>query len=551
MSESQCFILVEGINLYANIYDTDQLSVIRGSSFLYKDAIETLKDAFKGRMTCISSGASSGLFQPLAEQHAGPLVSAIEKFLAAPDCQYRLLTFMVVEAEATTLLEAKEKLYARLRLKQLQSLSLQPDRSAVEAGAFNSTPCGLSGNRIAAHHKRKIQGDKDKVLSDSVFQRWEYGRDAKKHYYAALLDDSGLKTQLEKSDFANDIETLCKDERQKLNQKMAVVYLDGNDFSTHQRNFIQSGNTVREQIERQQCFDTAIQQQRRQFLTETLQYLLPKQRGDVIRLETLLWGGDEMLLVMPAWEGFDFLQRFFAFGWQLPDGEGGADKPLTHAAGIVFCQANTPIRIIQKLARELAEDIKELKNGQGDPIGRQQNGWDYLVLESVDYPTNESLSGYFAERYGKTLADSRPGWLPAIDGWDRQRGELEALLTGKAVTRGQLHRIVQAIRRYPDPGKGEDDKACVAHAWVEVITLEGGVLAEAHPQEQAERRLFEVSEGQTFLKTLPDRARVWFGVESFDDPKQRAWFWIHLLELWDYLIPCQQPDGNEKPQEGQ
>ena len=29
------FLLVEGVNLYANIYDTDQLSVIRGSSFLY------------------------------------------------------------------------------------------------------------------------------------------------------------------------------------------------------------------------------------------------------------------------------------------------------------------------------------------------------------------------------------------------------------------------------------------------------------------------------------------------------------------------------------
>ena len=36
----QHYILVEGINIYANVFDTNQLSVIRGSSFLLKRAID-------------------------------------------------------------------------------------------------------------------------------------------------------------------------------------------------------------------------------------------------------------------------------------------------------------------------------------------------------------------------------------------------------------------------------------------------------------------------------------------------------------------------------
>ena len=55
------FLLVEGVNLYANIYDTDQFSVIRGSSFLYKDAITHHPKSICGWSKPVSTGASSGL----------------------------------------------------------------------------------------------------------------------------------------------------------------------------------------------------------------------------------------------------------------------------------------------------------------------------------------------------------------------------------------------------------------------------------------------------------------------------------------------------------
>ena len=130
MSELQYFILVEGINLYPNIYDTDQLSVIRGSSFLYKEAIEVVSREFAARMKCVSSGASSGLFLvPNGEEDINQLVGDIEAELTHPDKhRFHLLTFMAVHAQAAGLLQAKEKLLAALRLKQLQSLTPRWDR---------------------------------------------------------------------------------------------------------------------------------------------------------------------------------------------------------------------------------------------------------------------------------------------------------------------------------------------------------------------------------------------------------------------------------------
>ena len=61
---TQFYILVEGINIYANVFDTKQLSVIRGSSFLFKKAIDHLTEhaAIKDKFIALSTGASSGLY---------------------------------------------------------------------------------------------------------------------------------------------------------------------------------------------------------------------------------------------------------------------------------------------------------------------------------------------------------------------------------------------------------------------------------------------------------------------------------------------------------
>lgn len=541
------FILVEGINLYANLYDTHQLSVIRGTSFLFKDAIRYIGQHFEKQLKPISTGASSGLF--LLKENATKSVEAIAadiKQELQTEGDFRYLTFGIVCTEQDDLQAAKEQLIAQLRFQQLQQLQILPD---LNPGA---EPCSLSGSRIASSGQPKLKG---KPVAASIFQRWRYGRNKKYSYYSELIADTDtgkidpeLEQRLKDYRFANNVEILCADPNQpldrndeptrtdqplmypKLARKMALVYIDGNKFGDHQRNFIQQQT---DQIDAQQKFDGHIKDSRNRFLSEIVRDLAANEReagenplddefeqAKVLRLETLLWGGDEMTFIMPAWEGFDFLQRFFAFDWTLPSPD---STPLTHSVGIVFCQAKTPVRIIDKLARQLVDRVKA--------HDRSRNGWDYLVLESVDYPTNETLDGYFADRYQPILAKLRPCPLPAIGNWNASKTQLQDFLLKRFISRGQLYQIVSTIKQTPLGTPTVD-------GWAEVLKLENAELFLANPQEQAEKRMYEVSkeENKKDLANLKQYACNWFGLDM-DCPRERAWLWIHLLELWDYLIP--------------
>ena len=75
------------------------------------------------------------------------------------------------------------------------------------------------------------------------------------------------------------------------------------------------------------------------------------------RIETLMWGGDELIWAVPAWCALDAVQFFFdqSADWRDPI----RNKRLTHAIGMVLCSHNAPIRGIVQLARELADHAKD------------------------------------------------------------------------------------------------------------------------------------------------------------------------------------------------
>ena len=534
------FLLVEGVNIYNNLYDTDQLSVIRGGSFLYKQAIIDIEQVFSDDVERgISTGASSGLFLLKNDVDENDIVDRVQSFLkretkpkksenatdVVEEQYYHFLTFGVVCCQATDLLQAKEKLQSKLRYQQLQGFSLIPDHAlSGYDDQLSGEVCWLTGSAIAAKNRRRtVQSDTPISLSASAFHRREYGREQKHSYYNELIDNKALQANLQHFTFAGDIEALCEHPGNKLSGKMAVIYIDGNKFSKRQREFISQYSSIEEQIKAQENFDTEIQRQRREFLESELSLLIKHNQtaDNIIRLETLLWGGDEMLFVMPAWEGFAFLQRFFAHQWVLQGVE------LTHAAGIVFCQANTPIRIIQALAKDLAERVKE--------ESRTENGWDYLVLESVDYPTNESLSDYFNERYNKHTTKPRQARLPALADWEAQQTMLAELCSGSVMSRSQLYRIVNALKATEKAGGRQSEDGVIS--WSSVLEMDSVEYANATPQVRAEYRLYEVSKNKDTIRgKLPVYAEEWFNL-TFDNPHDRAWFWLHLVELWDYLAP--------------
>lgn len=290
-------------------------------------------------------------------------------------------------------------------------------------------------------------------------------------------------------------------------------------------------------------FDEAIQLERAKYLAKTLTDFIDEdypnglgyneESSPIIRLETLLWGGDEMLFVLPAWLGFEFLQRFYqsAETWKLSDG-----APLTHAAGIVFCKAKSPIRIIQKLAKALAERVKE-------ECSREQSAWDYMVLESMDYPTDIDLTEYFQARY-RGLATTRPtGHF--IDKQPNNpdspiQESLAALL--KLTTAHQLFRLSETLQTHGSAGSYE---------WQDLANKDKNTPLTQ--QEEQEQRLLAVMATQearsSFIRLSKQVAEQLFSLKIQDSAQQRAWFWLHLLELWNYLLPKTKQDTQGLPHE--
>jgi len=535
----QSYLLVEGVNIYANVLDTNQLSIIRGTSFLLKDAVDKVTDKFKGQLKAISTGASSGLYlvdssnnspanSPKNDnQQLAELIDKVCAFLNTPNKDFSLLSFVVETCEATDLLEAKEKLLTQLRIRQMRSLIAVPDRQYVDD---LNRPDQLEGHRVAREgHHYKIQSDTSRYLSDSIFRRWEYGKKKKFNFYFdqksrdlinAENKDSVLAS-IKDIGFYNDFEALAKhpDDDHKLNNKLAVIYMDGNSFSKKQRDYIKN---AADQVVAQRDFDEKIQGYRANFIFQLLKKYLEQEKSEKIRLETLLWGGDEMLFVVPAWLGFDLLQFFFdqSKNWQLDN------KPLTHAAGLVFCHAKTPIANIRTLAQSIADTIKDT------PTGREQNAWAYLVLESIDYPSNNNIKDFNQKYYEQVLADSKPALIPAFEGnFDVVKASLEYLIDQQLLSTRQLYKIVYAIK---DNQNSIDD--AFEKSWDQLVEQRNDdSLRSLHPVEKQEYRLLQLTKDKEALSKHLKEVATLFDMDV-NKPKQRLWFWIYLYELWDYLL---------------
>lgn len=533
----QNYLLIEGVNLDASIYDTNQLSIIRGSSFLYKEAVEKIYKKFADQLTALSTGASVGLFQIKDPAEIEALKKGVINFINSinEDHDYRHLSILVETCQADNILQAKQILQTQLRWRQLHALSQVPDKQDTKQNhLFDSRPSGLEGVRIAhTGNSTTIQNAKHISLSEKV--RWNKGRSEKQNYYTSLIKqiDNSLSDDLRYYSFATTIQDLCDCKvYSQLDGKMAVIYIDGNGFGKRQTDYLKKALANNEDGTKvQQEFDKAIQLERAKYLTKTLTDFIDKdysnglgyneEESPIIRLETLLWGGDEMLFVLPAWLGFKFLMRFYesAETWQLSDG-----KPLTHAAGIVFCKAKSPIRIIQKLAKTLVERVK-------DQCSREQSAWDYMVLESMDYPTDTDLDEYFTTRY-QQLATYRPtGHFINKTHWDEVSEHLDDLLS--LTTAHQLHRLSEVLLKQGCTG---------TYNWQDLSLLaDDKKTTELSAQELQEQRLLAVMPSskarKTFIELSQQVAQELFNLNILHSAPQRAWFWLHLLELWNYLLP--------------
>jgi hypothetical protein len=464
------YLRVEGVNLGHFVFDTRDLSTIRGGSLLLLQAIPKVETVLRasglvgaGNFRTISQGASSGLFELDVDQAQASQVAQLVRSALEEDPIFCHATFVVDVVAAPDgnpgFRAVTESALAANHWRQMQGSSLAiPQRTDTQHPG--PPACSLNGVLPAATDaNHSVRG---KQISNNVRARREYGREAKERFYLNWTGEQNLP------DFVQDFEKLSQG-MPELDGKMAVFYADGNKFGQIQAEHCNDVIPLK-------AWDRYIRGSRKQFLTDFLvSEVMPANskwlNEGKARFETLLWGGDEVMFVMPAALGWRFATLFFkAFaGLNLSDAfsanslrqafeelhpnpppsagliNGGApppDLPLTHAAALVFCQHHCPIHRVRTLAKEqMAEYAKELD--------RHRDSLVVAILESFDH-LGTSYKVAMERRYGnhvplQHMIFSGQPVLPLHDKLRQFSEKLGALRGSPTFSRSQLRRNAEEI----------------------------------------------------------------------------------------------------------
>ncbi len=426
------FVLrLEGIDFATTVEDVQQLSAYRGGSLALLEAPRDVARHLRHQGVAnrlLFRGASIGAFRiHVDEAEADRIRKDVVAFLQcggrgrkrAPHAQ---MSYVVDIAKGGDL-PALRRAEARNRARQLQRSWPLPAFDARIAGV--TRPGGdeadagrnydfirpadtqfrpprdklLLPDRIPAHHFRRIN------VSASFRARHDYGRYQRQAFYAFYGGKVGRTLAREGLHFTNHFEDIVADPPEvvprSLRNKLAIFYADGNKFGARYR-----AETTLDGYSRLSARMRDLQQRLLESLLEWLKagalgshwrsFAVREPEGEPgkrnllgLRFETLLWGGDELAFVMPAWLGLPFLRRFLGAtdAWTAADG-----APLSHAVGLVFCHYKTPIRQARRLARTLADDAKVVYEKKPGNIVQIE------VFESIAPPEAEGGLARYRER---------------------------------------------------------------------------------------------------------------------------------------------------------
>ncbi len=399
---STYYLRIEAVNFDTFLGDTHDLSTVRGGGLLLLEAVEQdLAHRASGgahsvedlRLQKIYSGASIGLFSFDAADSAAAekCRERVEAHLHQGALSEATLMVDLVPEGQSSVKHLLAALMTRNRRRQLTSPTLvMPAPVGDQVCEVNDLHPAVQwvdrkGASAVPANQKKIQ------VSSKVLDRREYGVEQKYHFYK--------RTGTLHEEYVNELDQLTDCPGQGLlHHKLALIYLDGNDFGK----IVRDCNTVG----RIQQFSELLQGNQNAFLRHVLDQALADpswlwsgnvitnggqhlRKERAIRLDTLLWGGDEIIWVVPAWKGWWMLAEFFrTFGHVdgKPVGVSFAPKPkderaLTHGASIVFAHHHAPIHRLTNLAKHLAEAPK--KRGKKDTP--TTNWFTYQVLESFDH----------------------------------------------------------------------------------------------------------------------------------------------------------------------
>jgi len=434
-------IRIEGVNFDVTIGDTNDLSTFRGGSLALLGFAHAAEEALRSLCTKVElvfSGASLCAFR--AESSEPKFATAVRTAVREAFGRYgfdaaewrkqkeplQFLTVVVDAAETRVADAADPAIDADIRAAEAFNHARQfrqwtiaplpnvdvPAQAKKEADRYDGVRPAVV--RLRAPRERVLHATSEDMVDDrsdqyhasiSVAARCHYGRLARQRFYVDELgksDDFGdLIPFLEQVSFTNSIADIVADPPDglplSLGSKIAVVYADGNGFGS-----LRAKAGIRN-------FSEQIGMLRTGLLTSTLCWYRSglthddasfnafairsnpsgAERGKVgLRFETLMWGGDELLFVMPSWLAAPFVQGFLdkTKAWPAICG-----TQVTHALGVVVAHHKTPIRQLRNIAKVAADLSKNAAPGM-----RSTDSVTFEIYESLAPPDTDV--GFSAER---------------------------------------------------------------------------------------------------------------------------------------------------------
>jgi len=356
---------VEAVNLDHAVFDTHNISTIRGGSFMLLEVVKKLHEKIPKLQPEITD-ASVGLFRfsCLNDQEKDNILVAVEKELEEQTGQFATFVCACMPSpEKADFAETEQRLMAKCRRQQYQTLSFAlPENPAKEE-------CEMNGVRPADETISQSEGRV--AVSVSVKKRFKEGKRLRNELYWNLLGEKDLK----KTQFTSDLESIAGIAKKgSTEEKIALIHLDGNKFGT-----IRANNCLT--IEDFKDFNRIVQKEIQEpALTRLLKFATKQEnkgfrtKHNEVRLETLMWGGDEVIWIVPASQLWDTLQIFFDSVLNKPFKE----IPFTYSAGVVICRHTVPILQIRHYAEQLCGIAKN------SPNGASSNQFALLNMSSFD-----------------------------------------------------------------------------------------------------------------------------------------------------------------------
>ncbi|GAK51375.1 hypothetical protein U14_02618 [Candidatus Moduliflexus flocculans] len=376
------YLALKAVNFDYSVYDTHDISTIRGGSFAILQAFRHLnKDSLRAQLQTaeyaahafvevdvLSTASSEALLCISSEdaEAAQAIKSVCLKLLRGKIGEFATVVAALTREDGLDFPTLLQRLEAECRWQQYQSLSFVPPYPEHPSpNMAKNLACEVDGVRPA------VVKDGGKSVSRIVKIRRDNGRPLRNQIYNEILERNDAFSTEQAADqpddvtFTSDLNRLADDPAQgRANGKIAYIYLDGNRFGTIKKQVCVTPQALKD-------FQTYVQKELREpalkaILKEALATPAFRAQNGEIRMETLMWGGDEMEWIVPAWQAFALLRAFFetaAKKQRYTSETHTAPVFLTHAGGVVFCRANLPILQVRRYARSLCEFAKTaLKN---------------------------------------------------------------------------------------------------------------------------------------------------------------------------------------------